>query len=353
MKGKMMISICIIVKNDQENLKYCLERVKAFPYEIIVVDTGSTDQTIQIASEYTDQVYKFAWCNDFSAARNYAIGRANNRYVLMIDSDEFVMMLDQLLLEALIIEHPNQVGRIHRYNIFTRNQTEFTGHEYVNRLFDKELFEYTGKIHEQIVAKQELSYETYLLPIDVRHSGYDGTFEERKRKADRNINLLLNMLEENPQDTYILYQLGKSYYFQEEFQKAVDYFSKALEYDLDPRLEYVIDMIESYGYALVNAGYRTKALGLEVVYQEFEASADFVYMMGFVYMENAQFEEAIAQYLKATTYNECKVEGVNSYLAYYNVGVIYECLGNQAEALLCYEKCGEYLPAFEGRRRCQ
>jgi glycosyltransferase involved in cell wall biosynthesis len=348
-----MISICIIVKNDEENLRRCLEHLKLYPYEIVVVDTGSIDQTIAVAHEYTDKVYDFTWCNDFSAARNYAIGKASNQYILMIDSDEFVENLDQDELEALIRKFPDQVGRIHRFNIFTRNETEFTGHEYVNRLFDKERFEYAGKIHEQIVLKNDKNYRTYPLPIDVYHNGYNGSFDQRKQKAERNIKLLLDMQQENPEDSYILYQLGKSYYFQEDYHRAVDFFSKALEYDLDPRLEYVIDMVESYGYALINAGHRSEALGLESVYQEFESSADFVYMMGFVYMENALFNEAIREYLKATKYAECKVEGVNSYLAFYNIGVIYECLGKTQEALGFYEKCKGYQPAIEGVKRCK
>ena len=223
----------------------------------------------------------------------------------------------------------------------------------MNRLFHKEQYEYAGKIHEQIVAKSDTSYQTYLLPIDVYHNGYNGSLDQRKQKAERNIKLLMNMQEENPEDTYILYQLGKSYYFQEDYPKAVEFFSKALEYDLDPRLEYVIDMVESYGYALINAGYKTESLGLESVYEEFASSADFVYMMGFVYMENALFDKAINEYLKATTYPDCKVEGVNSYLAFYNVGVICECLGRRQEALSYYAKCKGYQPAIEGEKRCK
>ena len=113
-----MISICIIVKNDEQNLKRCLEHLTSYPYEIVVVDTGSTDQTAVVARTYTDKVHYFSWCNDFSAARNFAISKASYPYVLMIDSDEFVENVDQSKLEELIKKFPDQVGRIHRFNVF-------------------------------------------------------------------------------------------------------------------------------------------------------------------------------------------------------------------------------------------
>ena len=88
------LSICIITKNECDNLKICLERIKDLGCEIVVVDTGSSDNSKKIASTITPCVYEFAWCDDFSAARNYAVQKAGNDWILSLDSDEFVDMFD-------------------------------------------------------------------------------------------------------------------------------------------------------------------------------------------------------------------------------------------------------------------
>lgn len=345
------LSVCIITKNEEKNIERCLACLKPYGFEIIVADTGSTDYTKEIALRYTDKVYDFEWCNDFAAAKNFAVSKATNSYVMVIDSDEFLEFVDLDKLYQLIAEQPNAVGRIQRRNVFTRNGLQQENQEWINRIFLKDTFHYEGRIHEQIVAKDGSSYETYQSPVSIEHTGYDLTDEERKNKTNRNITLLMQELEmlereQNEQQIpYILYQLGKSYYMAGEYANACEYFSEGLSYDLNPKLEYVIDMVETYGYALLNSGQAESALFFENIYEEFGNSADFQFLMGLIYMNNSQFDHAIEEFQKATRHKECRNKGVNSYSAYYNIGVIYECLGKKEEAVLYYKKCGEYEPA--------
>lgn len=149
-------------------------------------------------------------------------------------------------------------------------------------------------------------------------------------------------LETAPADTYLLYQLGKSWYMSGEYEKAVESFGTALGYDVNPKSEYVIDMVETYGYALINCGRMEEALALEGVYAEFSGSADFCFLMGLVYMNNALFEEAVEQFMEAVKRGNAKAAGADSYLAYYNAGVIRECLGDKKQAEYFYKKCGGY-----------
>ena len=348
-----MLSVCIIVKNEEKNIARCLQCLKPHGFEVVVVDTGSTDKTKEVALQYTEHVYDFVWCDDFAVAKNFAISKATNPYVMVIDSDEFLEPLEVERLYQMIKNHPRAVGRICRRNVFTRNGQEQENQEWINRVFPKDKYCYEGRIHEQIVVKDnDDNYETYQTPVVIEHTGYDLTLKERKEKANRNYTLLIQELErlekeesESKQIPYILYQLGKSCYMAEEYEKACEYFSLGLSYDLNPKLEYVIDMVETYGYALINSGQAQTALLFENIYEEFGNNADFQFLMGLIYMNNARFEQAVQEFLKATKHSQCRNKGVNSYSAYYNVGVIYECLGKKEEAITYYRKCGEYEPA--------
>ena len=84
------ISLCMIVKNEEEVLARCLDSVKDLVEEIIIVDTGSYDKTKEIAYKYTDKVYDFLWENDFSEARNFAFSKATKDYQMWLDADDII-----------------------------------------------------------------------------------------------------------------------------------------------------------------------------------------------------------------------------------------------------------------------
>lgn len=134
---------------------------------------------------------------------------------------------------------------------------------------------------------------------------------------------------------------------EKDYNNACDFFSKGLSFDLEPKLEYVIDMVETYGYAMLNCVKVQEALSYTSIYDVFGNSADFKFLMGLIYMKNAMFDEAVNEFQKAAEYKESRVEGTNSYLAYYNIGVIYECLGNIGKAQEYYKKCNGYSKAVE------
>lgn len=386
----MMLSICIICKNEELNIEKCLTSFQNTRLELIVVETGSMDRTKEIALEYTSNVYDFKWYNDFAAAKNYAISKASNDTVMVIDSDEYLDHIDIPALEQMIQKNPNKVGRIKRRNIFKHSEQKPENREWINRIFSRKKFHYEGRIHEQVVMLDGSGdYETYEAPVTILHSGYDLSEEERKKKAKRNIDLLdlelqrlvlgnkgyieqtkddfeklntracLNYisdiivredeqaksLQHDDRIPYILYQLGKGYYMAGDFQMACTYFEYGLYFDLNPKLEYVIDMVETYGYALINSEQAEQALFFENIYEEFGNTADFKFLMGLIYMNNEMFDAAVEEFKRAVRMPEGRTQGTNSYLAYYNIGVIYECLGDRERAKMYYHKCGGYAPA--------
>ncbi|MDE5718002.1 MAG: tetratricopeptide repeat protein, partial [Lachnospiraceae bacterium] len=148
-------------------------------------------------------------------------------------------------------------------------------------------------------------------------------------------------------DPYLSFQLGQCYRRLGDAENAFRSFDAGLSMEVDPSLDYVKTMVESYGYTLLDLKRAQEALGLAELYDVFAERADFVFLMGLVYMNNGLFDAAVTEFKKSTTIEEFSVDGVNSYKAYYNIGVIYECSGRIEEARSYYRKCGGYQPAKE------
>lgn len=342
-----MLSLCMIVKNEEENLKICLSKVIDFVDEVIIVDTGSTDNTRNIALEFTDKIYDFKWCNDFSKARNFSVSKSSNDWILVLDADEFITDFFRINVDQFInnLQNKKKVGRIQRINIMEDSQGSKKYIERVNRIFNKNYFQYEGIIHEQIVSMDSKTYETENVDVIAYHEGYTQEALSKTNKIKRNIDLLNLAVENNPVDPYLYYQLGKSYYMLKDYKNSSLYFEKSLSFELDFRLEYVEDLVETYGYSLINHGRYSDALMLENCSKFYLDFPDFCFLMGLIYMNNAKFDQAIESFLACTKFQSAKVEGITTYIAYYNIGVIYEVLGFREKSIEYYKMCGDYEPA--------
>lgn len=353
------ISVCLIAKNEEKYIGECLRRLSCFSWEIVVVDTGSTDCTVEIARTYTPNIYHFDWVNDFSAAKNYAVQKAHNDYILTVDCDEYLEVEDvseDFLRKLVCLVSPRQAGMLHRISPDAHlsdlseggvaNTSAPLVHESIARFFHRGYVHYTGSIHEQLVSIDGSPLEFVPIPLTFYHEGYS-TASIKREKAFRNISMLEAELQAQNNDPYILFQLGQSYFGLSDYGNALPYFEQILSMDVNENEPYVQTMIESYGYCLLNLGLYEKALELEGVYDVFSKTADFVFLMGLIYMNNAMFQRAIEEFLKAASITACAVDGANSYKAFYNIGVIYECMGKVPEAVRYYGKCGEYEPARE------
>lgn len=344
-----MISVCMIVKNEEENLRNCLYKVKNFVDEIIVVDTGSTDSTKSIALEFTDTVYDYEWCNDFAAARNFSVSKANNDWILVLDADEYMSEFSQKNINAFINSKSNEkvVGRIERINILEDSSGNKKYIERISRLFNKKYFQYEGTIHEQIVSKDSKAYNTMSVDITACHIGYTREAINKTNKLKRNMDMLIKAVENNPNEPYLYFQLGKTNYMMKDYVTSCPYFEKALTFQLDYRLEYVEDLIETYGYALINSSRYSDAMNLKKYLKLYKNSADFHFLLGLIYMNNAKFTQAVERFLECTKLSNGKMEGITTFLPYYNMGVIYEVLEYSKQAVEYYKLCGEYSPAIE------
>lgn len=352
-----MISVCIITKNESENLRKCLTSVSNYRVEIVVVDTGSTDNSIEVAKEFTSNVYTFDWCDDFSAARNYAASVAPTDIILALDTDEYIENADFEKAEKLLLLNPDSAGRILIRNAFYQNNETMVCSTKISRLYSKANSSYEGKIHEQISTTTHID-----VPITIFHTGYLISEEEKNKKATRNLALLIDELKTNFPNYdkpskysgndlltlgYLTYQIGKAYYFSRDYDKAYYWFEYTLSLGLDSSVSFMEETVNTFIYSAIKTGKVSDAEFVTAYYEAYCHSADFLLALGLLYMNLAEFDTAITTFNEATTCNICSVEGANSYLAYYNAGVIEECLGNVENAIDYYKKSEYYKKSKE------
>jgi len=332
----------MIARNEEAFLDTALDsaRRELGDLEIIVADTGSEDATVEIAEKYGAKVFDFKWCDDFSAARNFSISKASNDWILYIDADEEVLEVDFDEL-ASFMKDPYNVGSI--TGVELTNNVAWTG----SRLFNRKYYNFTGSIHEQVTPIGKHEKKVKNLSLLLAHHGYLPEFDRVELKLKRNEKLLLAELELAPGDSYILYQLGKSYFCNErDLVKACDYFTRALSGKPNRSLEYVYDTVECYGYALINTGQYEKALEHILKYSKHYASKpQFRFLSAHVLQNNGKLIEAVESYESCIGADIVDFSGITSYLSYYNIGVILECVKMVEDAIAMYKNCGDYEPA--------
>lgn len=343
--SQLPISVCMIAKNEEKNIERCLSSLQPYGFEIILVDTGSNDRTKELAAKYTDKIYDFIWCDDFSAARNFSLEKASNNWIFMMDCDEWIESIDLEELDYFRKHLSYAAGSVTRENLTGTPERPSMTTDQTERFFSKKLFKYTGIIHEQLTPKYEKTFETFLLNTRLGHDGYCMDAEARRQKAQRNLSLLQKQLAERPDDPYTLYQLGKAYEITCDFENACQCYEAAIRPELDPELAYVQELVICYGEALLSTGQFKKALSLEKLYDQFATTADFVYLMGIIYLKNENYEQALEQFEKALTFRTAHRYGANSFLSYYEIGRILLMISEWDMAKNYFLQCGEYPPA--------
>jgi len=204
------LSVCLIVKNEEKFLGQCLKSVRDVASQIVVVDTGSTDRTVEIANEHGAEVHSFVWCDDFSAARNAALAKATGDWVLMLDADEELSADAHEKLAAAMKNPEVMAWRLPIVDV----GLEAEGCSYVPRLFRNApgLF-YIGRVHEQVfssieVRRAEWGLDNRLGDATLIHHGYTAEVTRDRNKAERNLRLLEQAIEELPDEPHLLMNLG-------------------------------------------------------------------------------------------------------------------------------------------------
>jgi len=242
------LSVCLIVKNEEKFLAQCLKSVRGLATQIIVVDTGSTDRTVEIAREFGAEIYSFAWSDDFAAARNAALEPATGDWVLMLDADE---ELPPVQHAALLADLKKSSTLAHRLPLVNAGQND--GRSFVPRLFrNAPGVYYLGRIHEQVFPSllphcKNWGLKTALGTAEILHHGYTREMVRDRNKIERNLNLLRLAIEENSADVNLVMNLGLELVRSDDLAGGVEKYREAFQMmsaqpsgDLVPELREVL-----------------------------------------------------------------------------------------------------------------
>jgi len=254
-----MISLALIARNEARCLERCLRSAAPYVDEMLVVDTGSTDGTPDIARTCGARVRTYAWNEDFAAARNFALSCTDADWILVLDADEWIESGGPALRLATATAAAPFVGQFTIRNAYDDGDTVRYAPSWLSRLLPRGVL-YEGRVHEQPVHRLSLQR----LPLVVGHDGYRRAQQAGKR--GRNEGLLRRLLAERPGDPYVQYQLGKDLELQARFAQASDCYGAArvmlgwppgesgAGHEQQRRLPWLHDLVVRNLYCLKRAG---------------------------------------------------------------------------------------------------
>lgn len=227
----------MIVKNEAKNLPRCLDSVRGVVDEIVIVDTGSTDDTVAVAEKYGARILHFTWCDDFAAARNEAVGHARGSWILALDADETLAREARRKLRSLLTDDRYQA---HLLNIRSPLKGTRSQAAVINawpRVFrNRPEIRYEGRVHEQIspsIARIGGTIAATDLVID--HLGYHQDFSDQRDKQARNLTLLEQELADHPDDPMTMFHYGEALGLGGKIPEAIEAYRNALANPKMPR----------------------------------------------------------------------------------------------------------------------
>jgi tetratricopeptide (TPR) repeat protein len=232
-----LLSLCTIVKNEAKNLPRCLESAREVADEMVVVDTGSTDDTVAVAERYGARVVHFSWCDDFSAARNTAVSHARGKWILALDADETLARDARRKLRGLLRDERYQAYLINIRSPLKGTRSQAAVINAWPRVFrNRPEIRYEGRVHEQIspsIARLGGTVAATELIID--HLGYHQDFSDQMEKQARNLALLERELAEHPDDPMTMFHYGEALGLGGRIAEAVDAYRRAIANPKMPR----------------------------------------------------------------------------------------------------------------------
>ena len=351
-KNKYSLSVCLIAKNEENMIRDCLESVKDISNDIIVVDTGSIDDTKSIALEYTSKVYNYEWNDDFAAARNFCIENAMNDFILSIDCDE--RLINPKTLLSTLSQLDDNIGgvmvKVVSYNDKKEGKDVFNSK--MVRLFrNQPTIRFEGIIHEQVLNSiLNAGYKLKDSEVEFIHEGYNHDAVTMRKKQKRNLELLIRQSKQKPNSAYNLFQLARTYLALNDLENAEKEISKAINLSKDD--DSVKPQALNYG-GLIAYKNNQKELAMKraLTSLSLQPNQGFAnYIIGECNYDNHLHSKAINSYnamLEAYRKEDLKAGIIGDYILptsqiYFRLGRSNMAIGNVKEAKLNFEKGLEF-----------
>lgn len=337
------LSLCMIVKNEEDVLGRCLDCVKNIADEIIIVDTGSTDHTKEIAKQYTQHVYDFPWINDFSAARNFSFSKAAKDYIMWLDADDILTDENQQAFVELKSSMHTSVDMVMmKYDIAFDADGNSTFSYYRERIVKRSLnCKWISEIHEVIPKQGQIIYS----PVSIHHK------KTHPNEPGRNLKIFLHMLSQGKKlDPRQKYYYSRELYYNGHYEEAVDQFYEFLD-EGKGWLENNISACRDLALCYYKMGKDSEAI--EALFKSFlydTPRAEICCEIGKHFLEKESYHNAIYWYQVAsqTNINEENDAFVQKdcygFTPYLQLCVCYDKLGDYEKAKKYNEKAGKLKP---------
>ncbi len=347
----MKITACSIVKNEAHNVARSIESYKDSVDEIIIVDTGSTDNTVDICKEYGAKVLFYDWNNDFAAAKNYALENAKGDWIIFLDADEwFVPKLNRQSFRKFLGNLYNSVdGLLVTLCDFSHKQQKVRVKGVTSRIFRNDPnTRFTGSIHERLINKKKKICLSKTNEIEIYHSGYaDGLL---KVKSKRNIIMLYELFNNGENGLDVLYYLFRENLVLDNLEEADKFYNLIMQLDnINEELQKGDNYISIYEYRYKTMVLRPELFTqndidefLESVYNNYPNMPIYSYFIGIEKYKSGKYTESYKWLSQAVNLNK-RYSGVylNTFInsifdAYNRMGNILKKQERKEDALVHY-----------------
>jgi len=351
--GKASICLCMIAKDEERHIERCIRSVRELVDEIVVVDTGSTDNTAALAESLGAAVYAYPWDGSFANARNFAIGKAASEWLLLLDADE---ALDQESLDAVgnFVRTTSLDGAHLRIRNYTGSYSpdNYSLHSALRLLRNTGEYRFRGDIHEQIVSDSYEKLSARFTPLNavVHHYGYLDQIVREKQKRRRNIPILEKQLAENPHEPFTLFNMGNEYLSLRDYQAALQYYEQALGKLENRRIAFVPHLFFRKISCHVHLGDHRQALrAVEEGLREYPPCTDFEYLRGDILHQCKRYTLAIDSLEQCLRMGAPPMQleflpGCGTYRPAYQLGELYYGLEDYGRALKYFDLALSHKP---------